>query len=306
MSMDNADTGPRHVTRRRLRAPIVVLPLLVLLALLSGAKCYPAGTRVVIFVQGLYTSFDASGAQGTLAEVHRFDGLKVAFAAKGYAPSALLDFSYAGGTVSSDGTWHPASYTCEQTDRFPTDNLAVMEQMLKSYRKAHPNAHFTLVGHSVGGYLSFLEGARDAARPPEQKLGIDVVVTLDAPLKGISADKKIIIDLLPCNKTYLAGGDLVARKLDATTPDVRRYQAAVMAEAGVRVATLGNEFDCLFNTGQCVAGGTFIDDTETMFLDGQASISKHYRIEASPFLSHDAIVADPNVITDAVAFVGAP
>jgi pimeloyl-ACP methyl ester carboxylesterase len=294
------------VTRRRLRAPIVVLPLLVLLALLSGAKCYPAGTRVVIFVQGLYTAYDASGTQGTLAEAHRFDGMKAAFAAKGYAGTSLLDFSYAGGTVSSDGAWHPASYTCAQTDRFPADNLAVMEQMLKSYRKAHQNAHFTLVGHSLGGYLAFLEGARDAARPADQKLGVDVVVTLDAPLKGVSADKKIIIDLLPCDKTYLAGGDLVARKLDATTPDVRRYQAGVMAEAGVRVATLGNEFDCLFNTGHCVAGGTWVDDTETMFLDGQASVSKRYQVEASPFLSHDAIVADPNAISDAVAFVGAP
>lgn len=283
-----------------------VLPLLVLLALMSGAKCYPAGTRVVIFVQGLYTSYDTSGTQGTLAEDHRFEALKDAFAAKGYARTSLLDFSYAGGSVSSDGAWHPADYTCEQTDRFPADNLAVMEQMLKSYRKAHPNAHFTLVGHSVGGYLAFIEGARDAARPADQKLGVDVVVTLDAPLKGISADKKIIIDLLPCNKTYLAGGDLVARKLDVTTMDVRRYQAAVMAEAGVRVGTLGNEFDCLFNTLHCVAAGTWADDTETMFLDGQASVSKRYRIEASPFLSHDVIVADPNVVIDAVAFVGAP
>jgi pimeloyl-ACP methyl ester carboxylesterase len=304
--MDDRGAGARQVTYRRLRAPMIVLPLLLLLALLSGAKCYPAGTRVVIFVQGLYTAYDASGAQGTLAEVHRFDRLKDAFAAKGYARAALLDFSYAGGTVSSDGAWHPASYTCEQTDRAPADSLAAIEQMLKSYRKAHANAHFTLVGHSLGGYLSVLEGARDAARPADQKLGVDVVVTLDAPLKGVSADKKIIIDLLPCDKTYLAGGDLVAQKLDAKTPDVRRYQAEVMAEAGVRVATLGNEFDCLFNTGYCVAGDAFIDDTETMFLDGQASVSKRYQIDASPFLSHDVIVADPNAIIDAVAFVGAP
>ena len=75
---------------------------------------------------------------------------------------------------------------------------------------------------------------------------------------------------------------------------------------GLRVATLGNEFDCLFNTGHCAPASTFVDDTETMFLDGQASVSKRYQIAASPFLSHDEIVADPNAIADAVAFVGAP
>ncbi len=79
-----------------------------------------------------------------------------------------------------------------------------------------------------------------------------------------------------------------------------------MAQAGVRMATLGNEFDCLYNTSHCVPGGTWVNDVDTQFLDGQASISKRYQIEAPPFLSHDAIAADPNVIADTVAFVGAP
>lgn len=283
-----------------------MLSLLSLLALFSGVKCYPAGTRVVIFVQGIYTSYDANGTQESVGEARRFDAMKAAFVARGYDRSVLLDFSYAGGSVSSDGIWHPATYTCEQTDRAPATNLAPLEQMLKDYRRAHPNVHFTLVGHSLGGYLTFLEGARDAARPADQKLGVDVVVTLDAPLKGVDADKKIVIDLLPCNKTYLAGGDIVAQKLDASTPDVRRYQAAVMAEQGVRLATLGNEYDCLFNTAHCIPNSPFVDDTDSQFLPGQASISKRYLIDSPPFLSHDAIVADPNVIIDTVAFVGAP
>lgn len=290
----------------RSRRAVVVLGLLLSFSLFSSAKCYPAGTRVVIFLQGIYTSYDAAGTQESLAEVRRYDTLKAAFVARGYDKSALLDFSYAGGTVSNDGTWHPASYTCEQTDRAPDTNLAPLEQMLKDYRKAHPNTHFTLIGHSLGGYLAFLEGAREAARQPGEKLAVDVIVTLDAQLLGVDADKKIIIDLLPCGKTYLAGGDIVATKQDPRTPDVRRYQAAVMAEQGVRLATLGNEYDCLFNTPHCVPNGPFVDDTDSQFLPGQASISKRYRIDASPFLSHDAIVADPNAIADTVAFVGAP
>ncbi len=290
---------------RRWRRGLLVLPFLALFALISGAKCYPAGSRIVIFVQGIYTTYDATGTQGTEDEPHRFDAMKAAFVAKGYDKSSLLDFSYAGGSVSLDGVWHPAAYTCELTDRLPDANLAPLEQMIRDQRKAHPSAHFTLVGHSLGGYLSFLEGARDAARPPEQRLGVDVVVTLDAPLKGISADKKVIFDLLPCSKTYQAGADIVSQKLDPRTADVRRYQSAVMAEAGIRVAVLGNEFDCLYNTNRCIGGSSFVDDSDSQFLDGQASISKHYLIASSAFNSHDAIVANPDAIADTVAFVGA-
>ena len=292
-------------SRKRLR--LIAIPvLLVLFGLITGAKCYPPGTRVVVFIQGLYTTYDTSGTQGTVGETHRFEAMKAAFLAKGYAASSLLDFSYAGGTVGADGAWHPADYGCEITDRSPDQNLAPLEKMLKDYRTAHPTSHITLVGHSLGGYLAFLEGARDAARASSDKLGVDVVVTLDAPLKGVSADKKIIIDILPCDKTYIAGGDLVASKADPSTPDVRRYQAAIMAREGVRLATLGNEFDCLYSTNHCVAGGAFSDDGSTQYLEGEASISTVYRIEAPAFLSHDAIVSDPTVVRDAAAFVGAP
>lgn len=289
----------------RLRLPLLLAPLLLVAALASGTRCYPAGTRVVVFLQGIYTTYDATGTQSTLLEPHRFDNLKAAFVARGYNASKLLDFSYAGGTMSASGAWQPAPYTCDQTDRATDANLQVLEDMLTAYKKKYPNGHVALVGHSLGGYLAFLEGAREAARPEGGKLGIDVVVTLDAPLKGISADKKAVIDIIPCDKTYEAGAALVAARADPSTPDVRRYQAAVMAQQGVRLATLGNTYDCLYNTARCL-GGSWADDSETQFLYGQASIAQDYQISAAPLASHDAIVADAGAVSDTVAFVGAP
>ncbi len=284
---------------------LAVLAMLAVAAMLSSAKCYPPGTRVVIFIQGIYTTYDANGTQGSLVERHRFDTLKGEFVAHGYKESALLDFSYAGGSVDANGAWHPAAYGCELTDRRPDDNLAPLEKMLADYRARHPNAHFTLVGHSLGGYLAFLEGAREAARPAGGKLGIDVVVTLDAPLSGVSADKKTILDIIPCTKTYLAGGDIVAQKLDPTTPATRRAQTTEMAAQGVRLATLGNPDDCFWNPGHCLPGN-WVDDSGTQFLNGQASISNAYTIAAAPLASHDAILADATVARDTVAFVGPP
>ncbi len=280
-------------------------PLLVVIALFAAAKCYPPGTNVVVFIQGIYTTYDASGTQTSLIEAHRFDTLKAAFEAKGYAKSSLLDFSYAGGTVSASGQWQPKPYTCDQTDRVPNVNLAPLEQMLKDYRGKHPNVHFTLVGHSLGGYLAFLEGAREAARPDNARLGVDVVVTFDAPLKGISADKKTIIDLLPCDKTYQAGADLVEQRLDPGTAQTRRDQTALMVQRGMRLATLGNTFDCLYNTAHCV-GGSWVDDSDTQFLFGQASVATDYKVDATAFASHDALLGDAAAVHDAVTFVGAP
>lgn len=291
--------------RHRVQRFTLFLVALVMLSALTASRCYPSGTRVVIFVQGIYTTYDASGTQETVPEGQRFNVIKNDFIAKGYERSALLDFSYAGGAVRSDGTWAPQPYTCDQTDRFAADNLGTLEQMLRDYGKAHKNTHFTLVGHSLGGYLSFLEGAREAKRTDADKLGIDAVVTIDAPLQGADADKKVILDLVPCDKTYRAGAEIVAQKLDAGTPELRRTQTDAMAQQGIRLATLGNMWDCLWNTGHCLPGGTWVDDSGTQFLPG-ASISTAYTIASGALFSHDAILADATAMHDAVTFVGAP
>jgi pimeloyl-ACP methyl ester carboxylesterase len=275
-----------------------------LIALNTSARCYPPNTRVVVFIQGLYTSYDATGTQPNGVEPHRFDTLKSSLLARGYPAERLLDYSYAGGRVLPGGSWSPRPYSCELTDRPAEQSLAVLEEMLRSYRVAHPKAHFTLVGHSLGGYLAFLEGARDAARPEGERLEVDAVITLDAPLEGVSADKKMVIDIIPCAKTYAAGTELVQEKLDPMVASKRAADAGTMAAAGIRVATLGNSLDCLYNTDHCTGGG-FADDSGTQLVEG-AAFSRMYRIDITALLSHEVIVADPAVAHDVADFIGAP
>jgi hypothetical protein len=83
---------------------ILLLAALALAAALAvSARCYAPDTRVVVFVQGLYTTLDAEGTQGTGVEPHRFDTLKDAFRAAGYNDAVLLDYSYEGGGMARDG-----------------------------------------------------------------------------------------------------------------------------------------------------------------------------------------------------------
>lgn len=294
---------PTRTELKLLRYVLVMVVLAMTFAI--GAKCYKPDTRVVVFIQGLYTSYDAAGTQTSPIEEHRFAALKAGFVAAGYEEADLLDFSYAGGRVSREGVWQPLPYACEQTDHPAAAHLARLEAMLRDYKDAHPDAHFTLVGHSLGGYLAFLEGAAEAARDEGDKLDIDVVVTLDAPLKGASADKKTIIDLAACEKTYEAGTELAGLRTNPGTAELRRQQAAAMAAAGVRAGTFGNLNDCLFRTARCV-GGDWVDDGDTMFLEGQAAVSRSYEIVSNPLDSHEAILIHPPAIADVVAFVGAP
>jgi len=269
----------------------------------GAARCYPKDTRVVVFVQGIYTTYDADGTQGTALEPHRFDTIKAAFVRAGYAPDDLLDFSYDGGTVAGDGKWRPSSYPCEATDRPAATNVATLEKMLRDYRAKHPKAHFALVGHSLGGYVAFLAGARDATRPKGQRLEIDSVVTLDAPLLGASADKKTILDFVPCEKTYQAGGELVAQDADPNIADIRLFQAVTMQGDGVRLATLGNLNDCLWATARCI-GGTWIDDSATQVLPAAAMPIMYDDIHADLLVSHDAILVHPAAVQQLVDFVG--
>jgi hypothetical protein len=284
---------------------LIALVLLATLPVFMAAKCYPPGTRVVVFVQGLYTTYDESGTQSTAVEGPRFSLLKEAFSAQGYRADALLDFSYTGGVMNFAGAWVPNDYSCEQTDRRSEENVLVLEQMLRDYRAKHPRAHFAIVGHSLGGYLAFTAGAREAARGEAEKLAISEVVTFDAPLLGADADKRAIVDLIACEKTYAAGAEIVALKLDAATPGLRAAQTQQMAEQGIRVASLGNRWDCLWNTQHCLPGSGFVDDSGTQFLPPPAT-ALAYEVASPPLLSHDAILGHPQAVADAVAFVGAP
>jgi pimeloyl-ACP methyl ester carboxylesterase len=276
-----------------------------LLAVAGGAaRCYPPDTRVVVFVQGLYMTLDADGTHATAQEPHQFGKMKETFVANGYPADRLLDYSYNGGTVTEDGTWEPEHFSCTDTDQPVDESVSVLEHMLRDYKAAHDEAHFTLVGHSLGGYVAFLAGARDATRSKDERLDIDAVITLDAPLHGASADKKFVLDLVNCPKTYQAGGDLVAAAADPAIRDVRRYQAAAMAQDGIRLATLGNTRDCLYNTVGCT-GLQLVDDTETQFVDNAARVER-FTINASPFASHDVIVTFGPAIAAAIEFVGRP
>ena len=285
---------------------VLLLIVSCAVALNISAQCYPPGSRVVIFMQGLYTSLDADGTDDIGWEDHAFDKMKAQFVAAGYNESQLLDFSYNGGTVSEQGTWTPNTYACNDTDRVSSQNLERLEQMMRDYRAKYPDAHFTIVGHSLGGYLAYLEGVRESARPDAEKLHVDGAVTLHAPLNGVSVDKKLALDAaVRCPKTYNAAAEMVADKLNPDIAAVRAAQVDAMRAAGIRLATLGTPGDCLFYFALCFGGSAIADDRETQYIPS-ADLVRRYDVNSKSPISHFALIAHPAALIDIVAFVGAP
>ena len=208
--------------------------------------------------------------------------------------------------MSDQGIWTPNQYACTDTDRVSSENLARLEQMMRDYRAKHENAHFTLVGHSLGGYLAYLEGVRESTRPDQDKLHVDVVVTLHAPLNGVSADKKLALDAaVACPKTYNAAAEIVADKLNPDIAAVRVAQVDAMRAAGIRLATFGATGDCLYYLAPCFAGAAIVDDRETQYLR-TADLVRRYDVSSKSPISHFALIAHAAVLIDTVAFVGPP
>jgi hypothetical protein len=75
-----------------------------------------------------------------------------------------------------------------------------------------------------------------------------------------------------------------------------------MAADGIRLATIGNTRDCLYNTVGCT-GIALVDDSETQFIDN-AALAKRYEVSSDVLASHDFIVAFAPAIQDAVTFAG--
>jgi pimeloyl-ACP methyl ester carboxylesterase len=280
-----------------MRKVLLLALLLLMLASGSAARCYPPGTRVVVFLQGLYTSYEPGGET-------MFDPMKKAFVEAGYDPAQLLHYSYAGGAFSADGAWQPNGYVCATTDQSIEASIAHLETLLRGYRQRHEHAHFTLVGHSLGGYIAYRAAVADAARTPEQRLQIEAVVTLDAPLMGLSADKKLAIDLIDCAKTYAAAAPVVADKLDPQLAERRAAEVASLHAAEIRLATLGNLKDCLFDPVTC-AGAVLEPETESQVLAG-ADLRKLYDINARLVMTHFIILKFATAIHDVVTFTGPP
>ncbi len=277
--------------------------------------------RVVVFIGGLNTSMtscqedtfaDDSHSQIIASLLSRSTGFANPYV-KGCngldpnqsylsSPTSMIRFSYNGGVMDPHGYWYPFSYqpcTSVNNDRIAHD-VQTFDAMLDAYHNVFPNAHFTIVGHSLGGLVG-LQGAYDYVIN-RKNADIDKVITIDSPLEGvltngqagkwiaseeaehcIASGSVVPSDLVPLGT---ASTKVVPRNQICATPEqmnLSRCKAQALVHAKVGVITLGNDQDSLFCGGSVQAGGGFQYACYTQVLTTAFSVfSKLYHLPPLP------------------------
>ncbi|HZU70760.1 MAG TPA: hypothetical protein VFA09_26030 [Ktedonobacteraceae bacterium] len=178
------------------------------------------------------------------------------------------------------GHWIPENYTsCQPNGSSLEQDSQSLAYLLDTYRQVYPNAHFELVGHSLGGLVALLGGLDYVDAHKNQPGLITKIVTIDSPLHGFSSDTLAFLgdQQLPgaCHFKSLAYfGASVALRLNAIAKDKTFATGVVhiLSAMGTSVYTFGNTQDCLYHLALCLpnpGNHTIAQDEEsTQFVVG--------------------------------------
>jgi hypothetical protein len=178
------------------------------------------------------------------------------YSAAGSAPT-ILQYSYRGGTMAAGPRWRwqPAAYEPCDTVQPVSRSAGMLRGMLLAYRARYPYTTFELVGHSLGGLVALQALGDERFLAQLGSWGIDKLITIDAPLNGITEfdAQTWVVDLfaglthlLGCSSQHF-GVDMLSELSDLGdhAPTRQHLWAATARAAGVAVLDMTNRQDIL-------------------------------------------------------------
>jgi pimeloyl-ACP methyl ester carboxylesterase len=264
-----------QVAHLRFSVALILVASILAAAVAPGHSSYAAPSsphKVIVFVAGLGSSLAATSGSASCSGGGYWQAVETALASDRFACSDVLLYSYTGGTVDESGTWHPSPYSCFDTGNHVAASAGKLVSLMTSYRAAHLEAQFVLIGHSLGGLVAL----QASAQMPTGSIAD--VVTIDSPLKGASRRNlrqfirlvQPFIAFAGCSKV-LWDSD-AERDIATIHNSATRKQASNAADAlvragrgkGFRYMTVGNASDCLWKPAACSIRGRWSDDSRTM------------------------------------------
>jgi hypothetical protein len=178
------------------------------------------------------------------------------------------------------GTWVWRHNAYDELDpisqNFQTESWSALhDQLLVPYRQKYPDTTFVLVGHSLGGVVAFEEIVKYVDSPSYPEGFLSAVVTVDSPLHGVRPEFVTLGVLRPelaCvtrgpAATLLAG----IHNNEPETTTILTQKVARAKQQGVRVATAGNVYDCVWAPSTCGVplvvgdiGTQWVNDSDAM------------------------------------------
>lgn len=239
----------------------------------------------------------ALGYESSLQDVYpEFGRLQGALLGLGYTMSDFVPFSYNGADIATDGTVSARPYGACDADR----SIAASEGTLSSFLTGFQTTHvgrMTVVGHSLGGLLAYM---LPTSSPGPFRLR--TVVTIDAPLHGITSEGASGLSLFGCGSA--AAEDMASMGLSVTD----QRPLAGLRSWGARVATVGNDQDCTYFLNMCTGGlaDLFLSGRDIRFTQWAPSDwTPSFSVWGQGITgSHSALLDDEGAMNQVANFIG--
>lgn len=275
-------------------------------SLAVGTSC---GPKVAVLVEGIGSALPHPEdlSCGATSDDQTYQDVILTLIERGIPCSSILEYSYSGGKVDKTGAWQPKAYSCEDTGNQTIDkDVDKLAAMLNAYVSRHPGVQFVLIGHSLGGAVVL--GLLERLGQPNGVPAADIAdaITIDSPLNHVTKSnlddlRKMtsVLGHVRCDTWFVHGPDVLlygkpASELGDIVTDTDRSEYAQDNEAfvtaaqaaHVRVMTVGNAQDCVWNPDACgfadTAGTTMAphvwhDDSSTQVI-ANADVARLYAL----------------------------
>jgi pimeloyl-ACP methyl ester carboxylesterase len=298
-------------------APIMALTLLLIAIFPTSAlaaRTSASRGKLFVFVRGIDSFLTpeqaaAQGGDGSDPYFFRTGNLGAYLQSQGYANARYLEYSYA--SLGSTNTGQPRPYKCQDTYNYPlASHITELSRQISSAVQNSANTDVYLIGHSMGGIISFgylaslLEHVGTIVPLPRNGSRLKGIVTLDSPLGGVTSNidyrKLVFLRSFSCEGLEALNTVAVAQMqalFRTATSSVALGATASIVQAilnggslsnqrvaddanrvGIPVLTLGNTNDLLWRPSVCnkLFKANMQDFSSTQWLQDEGAKSQVY------------------------------
>ncbi|MFN8524753.1 MAG: hypothetical protein U0821_16775 [Chloroflexota bacterium] len=218
-----------------------------LLSLLVAALVWPVAPANAGHLTG--KSFILVGGAGRAHGDIPWQVLKEQLKLRGVQDSSILEFQYAGGDFTPDGSWHP--YSGGACEGYSRASMLALRALVGGLASARPDHEVMLVGWDTGGFVvvQALLLAASGADPAGGWDNVSGAAAISAPVAGLSGRRAAFYHAAAAAQGCADTSMIQWIEDVAKEPD--RYaameaKAALVQQAGYKIGTFGNTVDCAF------------------------------------------------------------
>lgn len=182
-----------------------------------------------------------------LGETH-WEVLRQQFQMRGFSDANLLEYQYAGGSFSPDGTWNPnPGGVCESYSKASFLNF---RQMMLDMTQVRADHEIFLVGYSLGGFVSTQALWYTMATPDDPAFqNLTGIISIDGPMSGIGHERAALEYARGGSKACVDQSMVAWIEEVGQTPNryaVTEQRTSQALALGYKVGSFGNSVDCAY------------------------------------------------------------